>query len=69
VPGVIATDVWSTLYGGDETAKEQLAGIASILPVGRVGTADDIAKAVSFLVDNTYVNGISLVVDGGHRLV
>jgi len=69
VPGVIATDVWSTLYGGDEAAKEQLAGIASILPVGRVGTADDIAKAVTFLIDNTYVNGISLVVDGGHRLV
>lgn len=69
VPGVIATDVWSTLYGSDETANEQLVGIASALPVGRVGTGDDIAKAVSFLIDNTYVNGISLVVDGGHRLV
>ena len=69
VPGVIETDVWALLHGSDEAAKEQLAGIADILPVGRVGTAADIAKAVSFLIDNTFVNGISLVVDGGHRLV
>jgi len=69
VPGVIETDIWSSLYGGDEVAREQLDNIAGILPVGRVGTSEDIAKAVSFLVDNTFVNGISLVVDGGHRLV
>lgn len=69
VPGVIETDVWSTLYGSDETARMQLADLAGLLPVGRVGSADDVAKAVSFLVDNTFVNGISLVVDGGHRLI
>jgi len=34
-----------------------------------VGTADDIAKSVAFLIDNSFVNGVSLVVDGGHRLV
>lgn len=69
VPGVIETDVWASLYGSAETAKEQLGGIASILPVGRVGSPDDIAKAVVFLLDNSFVNGISLVVDGGHRLI
>jgi len=69
VPGVIETDIWATLYGSDETAQEQLLDIGNILPVAHVGAADDIAKAVSFLIDNTFVNGISLVVDGGHRLV
>ena len=69
VPGVIETDIWSMLNGSDEAAKEQLDAIAGLLPVGHVGRPDDIAKAVSFLVDNTFVNGISLVVDGGHRLV
>lgn len=69
VPGVIETDIWSSLYGGDEIAKEQLEAIASILPVGQVGSSDDVAKAVSFLIDNVFVNGISLVVDGGHRLI
>jgi NAD(P)-dependent dehydrogenase (short-subunit alcohol dehydrogenase family) len=69
VPGVIETDAWARLFGSDEAAQAQLTDIGSTLPVGHVGAADDIAKAVSFLIDNTFVNGISLVVDGGHRLV
>jgi NAD(P)-dependent dehydrogenase (short-subunit alcohol dehydrogenase family) len=69
VPGVIETDAWARLFGSDEAAQAQLTDIGSTLPVGHVGAADNIAKAVSFLIDNTFVNGISLVVDGGHRLV
>ncbi len=69
VPGVIATDIWQGLLGGQEAAKQQLETIGSNLPAGRVGTAHDIAKAVYFLIDNTFVSGISLVVDGGHRLI
>ncbi len=69
VPGVIATPVWETLTGSAEAARAQLDAIAAALPVRRVGAADDIAKAVAFLIDNGFVNGISLVVDGGHRLI
>ena len=69
VPGVIATPVWSDLTGGDEPAQAQLKAIGQTLPVKRVGTADEVAKAVAFLIDNGFVNGISLVVDGGHRLI
>lgn len=69
VPGVIRTDIWDDLLGSSEAANAQLDAIAQALPVGHVGTPDDIAKAVHFLIDNEFVNGISLVVDGGHRLV
>ncbi|SDZ54814.1 NAD(P)-dependent dehydrogenase, short-chain alcohol dehydrogenase family [Jannaschia faecimaris] len=68
VPGIIETPVWSGLMGA-EAGAEALNGFASVLPVGRVGTADDIAKAVVFLIDNGFVDGESLVVDGGHRLI
>lgn len=68
VPGVIDTPVWAALVGEDGAAA-QLAQTASLLPVGRVGTADDVAKTVAFVIDNGFVNGASIVVDGGHRLI
>ncbi len=69
VPGVIATDVRDQLMGGEEAATQQLAAIAEALPTRRVGQAIDVAKAVAFLIDNAFVNGHALVVDGGHRLI
>jgi 3-oxoacyl-[acyl-carrier protein] reductase len=43
-----------------------LADLVRTIPSGRVGTPDDIADAVCFLVSEraTYVNGTALVVDG-----
>jgi len=69
VPGVIATPAWEGLLGSADAARAQLEAIGQSLPVKRVGTPEDIAKAVAFVIDNGFVNGVSLVVDGGHRLV
>ncbi len=45
---------------------EQIFGhMAAALPAGRVGTPDDIANAVLFLLTTGYVTGTVLVVDGG----
>lgn len=68
VPGVIDTPIWGTLLE-EEAAQEAAKSFAAALPVGRVGQADDVAKAVTFLIDNGFVDGLSLVVDGGHRLI
>lgn len=44
-----------------------IEGQAQNIPLGRVGTPDEIAKAVVFLAsdDSSFVNGIELFVDGG----
>ncbi len=62
-PGTLRTTYWT---GVPETQLEQIFDrMAKALPVGRVGTADDIANAVLFLLTTGYVTGTVLVVDGG----
>ena len=41
--------------------------LAKTVPMGRMGSPDEIAKAVSFLAsdDASYISGIELFVDGG----
>ena len=41
--------------------------IEATIPLGRAGTLDDIASALGFLLDNTYVTGVNLDVAGGYR--
>jgi NAD(P)-dependent dehydrogenase (short-subunit alcohol dehydrogenase family) len=42
--------------------------LAGALPVGRVGTADEVGEAIWLLLTNDFITGIVLPVDGGHRL-
>jgi NAD(P)-dependent dehydrogenase (short-subunit alcohol dehydrogenase family) len=39
------------------------------LPVPRLGTAEEVADAICFLMRNTYVTGTTLHVDGGALLL
>lgn len=50
-------------WGEDETAK-----LLATTPLGRLGTPDDVVRAVLFLLENDYVTGTTLVVDGGRLL-
>lgn len=66
IPGTLDTPYYEGL---DDAAKQAVfERTAGILPVGRVGTAADIANAAVFLVTTGYVTGIALEVDGGLRL-
>jgi len=54
------------------TSPEVLLGqLVKTIPSGRVGTGDDIAAAVCFLVSDraSYINGAALVIDGSKSLV
>jgi NAD(P)-dependent dehydrogenase (short-subunit alcohol dehydrogenase family) len=41
------------------------------VPVGRIGTPEDIGNAVALLCSDAaaYINGVGLIVDGGHQAV
>jgi len=60
-PGPIDTPIL------DPLPKDAIAQIVSGVPMGRMGTGDEIAKVAVFLAsdDSSYVSGIELFVDGG----
>jgi len=67
-PGTVVTPAYKSELGlTDEQIDGFAAQAAAATPLGRTGTADEIAKAVVFLAsdDSSFVNGIELFVDGG----
>ena len=66
LPGFIDTPILAEAYGSE--AAEQVTAMLTVLePIGRIGTATDIANSVVFLASDqaSYINGASLLVDAG----
>jgi NAD(P)-dependent dehydrogenase (short-subunit alcohol dehydrogenase family) len=66
-PGVIPTEGYETAGMTPEQVQQFSEQMSTQIPMGRVGTTDEIAKAVVFLAsdDSSYITGIELEVDGG----
>ena len=58
-PGLIETDMTSDI------TEERKALLNSITPAGRFGQPEEVAEAVMYLVNSTFVYGAVLTVDGG----
>jgi ketoreductase RED2 len=61
-PGLVATP-WTSEW------EDQHAAIAATAPLRRSATTDDCAEAVISLIQNSYITGHVVVVDGGTTLV
>ncbi|WNM40798.1 SDR family oxidoreductase [Micromonospora halotolerans] len=66
-PGWVDTPIWDTFAG--DAKHDRLAAMAERLPGGRVGDPADIARAFVAVLENSFITGTVLHVDGGHRLV
>ena len=66
-PGATETPGLNELVASTGAGEQRLKMISSSVPLGRLGTPDDIAKAVVFLAsdDSSYITGTELFVDGG----
>ena len=72
LPGLIDTPMWDRaldeIVAATGAERDAARGsIASGVPVGRYGTAAEVANAVTFLCSDaaSYINGTTLDVDGG----
>jgi 3-oxoacyl-[acyl-carrier protein] reductase len=61
-PGFVATDILESMR------PEVLDKLRSGIPAGRLGEPDEIAATVAFIIENDYVNGRVIEIDGGLRI-
>jgi NAD(P)-dependent dehydrogenase (short-subunit alcohol dehydrogenase family) len=65
-PGIVDDELMAPITAGGPLLDEYLAQ----MPIGRVGTVEDIAAAVRFLAgpESGWISGENLAIDGGHHL-
>ncbi len=60
-PGFIGTEMVRAMK------PEALAKLQAMIPAGRIGEPDEIAHTIQYLIENDFVNGRNIEIDGGMR--
>jgi 3(or 17)beta-hydroxysteroid dehydrogenase len=70
LPGAVETDMLRKNIPATMSEADYFAEVRARHPVGRIGTPDDIAAAISFLVSDqaSFITGTDFVVDGGSSM-
>jgi NAD(P)-dependent dehydrogenase (short-subunit alcohol dehydrogenase family) len=70
-PGATETPGLNDLLASTEAGQQRLKMLPHSVPLGRLGTPDEVAKAVVFLAsdDSSFITGAELFVDGGFAQV
>ena len=61
-PGFVRTDILKSMK------PEALARMTAAIPLGRLGEPDEIAHTVLYILENEYLDGRVIEIDGGQRL-
>lgn len=62
-PILIPDTGWGKMYDNEKEKFDSF--VENNIPVGFMGTAEDVAEAVLFLVKSKYINGANITIDGG----
>jgi len=72
LPGLIMTPMWergsaSIAAASGSSPEDVIANLAKEVPLGRYGTAEEVAAVIAFLASDaaSYINGAAIDVDGG----
>lgn len=65
-PGVVNTAWWNFL--APDARQQTFAHFASVTPAGRIGEPDELAQVIELLVNNCFITGQVITVDGGYSL-
>ncbi len=70
-PGTIDTPGLNRLLSATEAGQQRLKMLSTTIPLGRLGSPDEVARAVVFLAsdDSDFITGTELFVDGGFAQV
>ena len=71
-PGTVVTPAYKSELGlNDEQIEQFVAQVSEITPLGRAGTVEEIASAMSFLASDeaSYITATELFVDGGQAQI
>ena len=66
MPSLVPTELAAPLAGNEEARAEYLRRI----PLGRLGTVEDVASLVAFLLsyEAAWITGTCIRIDGGHTI-
>ena len=58
--------IYTGMVNEETMGEDGLKYLVSLHPLGRLGTSEEIAHGVVFLVENEFVTGFNLLIDGGY---
>ena len=65
-PGIIDTKIWEKMYGNN--GRKELKENEKFILLKRAGKPEEIAKTAVFICENDYINGETILVDGGENI-
>jgi len=65
-PGIINTEIWEKMYNSE--GRKKLKENEDFVLLKRSGEPEEIAKTAIFLCENDFINGETILVDGGENV-